>query len=279
MNTYIPEMCEITAIRHEAPKVKTFFIDWHGKYEPGQFVELSVLGYGEAPISVSSRYGEPFALTVREVGSVTGALHRMSEGDQVGIRGPFGTGWPMKAVRGRNLVIVAGGIGLAPLRPVIKEIIANRDEYGKVILLYGARSPWDILYRKEMGEWLPHINVEVTVDRSDVDAETMDWGAWKGKVGLVTRLLEETEVPLEDAYAFVCGPPIMMRFVARGLIEKGFTSHRIYVSLERNMKCGMGMCGHCQLSGRYVCLDGPVFRLEEALRFIERPEETAGVIG
>jgi len=276
-NSYIPEKAKIVRIVEETPDTKTFIFDRKVDSLPGQFMELMVFGYGEAPISISSHPSENLALTVRATGNVTNALHRLKEGDIVGLRGPFGKGWPLEKVKGKNLLIITGGIGLAPLRPVIKEVEKNRDEFGKVILLYGARTPELILYKKELGEWMKFIDVKVTVDFTEENFEEV-CPAWRGDVGVVTTLLDKTEIPMEDNYAFVCGPPIMMKFTIKDLIARGFSPTRIYLSLERHMKCGMGVCGRCQVGGHFVCKDGPVFNVSTLLTWKETPEEIEGVI-
>ncbi len=276
-NSYLPEKARIVKIVEETPDTKTFIFNKKVECVPGQFMELMVFGYGEAPISISSHRSENLALTVRAIGNVTNALHRLKEGDVVGLRGPFGKGWPIEKAKGKNLLIITGGIGLAPLRPVIKEVERNRDEYGKVILLYGARNPELILYKKELGEWMKFIDVNVTVDFMEENFEEV-CPAWRGDVGVVTTLLDKTEIPMEDNYAFVCGPPIMMKFTVKDLIARGFSPTRIYISLERHMKCGMGVCGRCQVSGHFVCKDGPVFNVSTLLTWKETPEEIEGVI-
>lgn len=227
------------------------------QYAPGQFNMLYVFGTGEVPISISGAVGGPLIHTIRAVGAVTDKLMSLHTGDIVGIRGPFGTSWPVEKVKGKDVLFIAGGIGLAPLRPAILEVIKNRHDYGKVTILYGTRTPEDILYRHEVAKWRAQfdLDVEVTVDRADRN--------WDGRVGVVTKLIDRVQCSPPDTAVFVCGPEIMMHFANKALLAKGFEPANIYVSLERSMKCALGFCGHCQLGGRFVCKDGPVFDLNQ----------------
>jgi NAD(P)H-flavin reductase len=230
---------------------------------PGQFVMVYVFGVGEVPISVSGATGEPgpVVLTVRAVGAVTRALCASEPGAVLGLRGPFGSSWPIVAAAGADVVVVAGGIGLAPLRPVLVHALARRDEYGEVVLLYGARTPADLLYPAELTEWRARAAVDVTVDAADA--------GWRGKVGVVPKLLATARFDPTTATAFVCGPEIMLRFAVRGLVERGVAPERIHVSLERNMRCGLGHCGHCQLGPTLICRDGPVYPYPTAGPWLE----------
>ncbi|MCX7799867.1 MAG: FAD/NAD(P)-binding protein [Fimbriimonadales bacterium] len=236
-------------------------------FRPGQFNMLYVFGVGEVPISISGDATDTKRLvhTTREVGVVTRAMRNLKAGHTIGARGPFGTSWPMEEAKGHDVVLVAGGIGLAPLRPALYWILRNRDEYGKVVLLYGTRSPEDILYSKELAKWRSQFDLEVhiTVDRATTE--------WRGNVGVVTKLVGRAPFDPTDTVAMVCGPEIMMRFAVEELTKRGVAEANIYVSMERNMKCGVGLCGHCQLRGEFVCKDGPVYRYDliEPL-FVER---------
>ena len=252
-NPYIPSIAEIRDIIDETPDTKTFVIEPGLSFKPGQFVELTVFGYGEAPFSISGGDEDRIELSIRAVGNVTRKLHAMKIGEHVGIRGPFGNGWPLEKAEGRNLLIVAGGIGLAPLRPVIREIEKNRAKYGKLTLLYGARNPRFLLYKYEFSRYesIPHTEFLVTVDKPDA--------AWDGCVGVVTILLHRTEISPENTVALVCGPEIMMRFTVKELNKLGFRDNQIFLSLERRMRCGVGLCGHCQMGPYFVCKHGPVF--------------------
>jgi anaerobic sulfite reductase subunit B len=226
---------------------------------PGQFTMLTVFGVGEVPISVSGadepqiaaeRDGGTLVQTLRAVGAVTKALHDAEAGAVVGVRGPFGAGWDLATARGHDVLIVAGGLGLAPLRPVLRAVLARRELYRRVSVLVGARTPADILYLDEL-EQISNAYVAVTVDSPD--------DQWDGKVGVVTTLLAGAVFAPDEAVAYVCGPELMMRFTADALVRHGIAGDRIQLSLERNMRCGVGLCGHCQLGPLIVCRDGPVF--------------------
>ena len=232
-------------------------------FAPGQFAMLTALGVGEVPISVSglgdNSGGQARRLqhTLRAVGAVTRALHAAQPGSLIGVRGPFGTGWDVASAAGRDVVIVAGGIGLAPLRPVVLTALADRSRYGRIVLLVGARTPGDLLYTDELERWRRDgVEVAVTVDRAD--------SGWDGEVGLVTALIKPAGLAPGNSVAFVCGPDIMMRFTADALAAEGIPVHRIRVSLERNMRCGAAWCGHCQLGPLLVCRDGPVVGYDRA---------------
>jgi NAD(P)H-flavin reductase len=231
---------------------------------PGQFNMLYAFGVGEVPISISGPPGPTRQLlhTLRAVGPVTQALQRLTRGDVLGLRGPYGTPWPVTLAEGQDVVMVAGGIGLAPLRPVLYHVLAHRERYGRLVVLFGARTPDDILFAKELEDWRGRFDVEVavTVDRA--------YEGWRGHVGVVTSLIARAPFHPEDTTAFVCGPEVMMTFAARDLEHRGVPAARIWVSMERNMKCGVGLCGHCQLGPEFVCKDGPVFRFDHALPLI-----------
>src|SRR5208282_685221 len=240
----------------------------NGSFQPGQFSMLWVFGVGELPISIS---GDPSAsgklvYTVRSVGEATHSLISRKVGDGVGVRGPFGAGWPVQAARGRDVVIVAGGIGLAPLRPMIYHVLQNRKDYGRLVILYGGRSPRDLLYRKELATWVRNRETQVLV--------TVDYGGlnWRGHVGVVTTLFKYSRLQPASSVAMVCGPEIMMRFVTRELEMHGLSCDDIYLSMERNMKCAVGFCGHCQYGPHFICKDGPVFRYERIRRLLEKYE-------
>ena len=224
-------------------------------YLPGQFNMLYVFGAGEIPVSISGDAADTSLLvhTTRAVGLVTNAMSALKAGDLVGVRGPYGTPWPMDAAHGCDLVIVAGGIGLAPLRPALYWAIAHRTNYNNVVLLYGTRTPGDILYRTELERWRARFDLEVHV--------TVDRGApsWHGNVGVVTSLIHKAPFTPRNSVAMICGPEVMIRFTALELQRRGLSKGAIYVSMERNMKCGVGLCGHCQFGPHFVCEDGPVF--------------------
>lgn len=223
-------------------------------FAPGQFNMLYQFGVGEVPISISGDpEGDALLHTVRAVGGVTGAMRRLERGSMVGVRGPFGEPWPGERAEGGDVLIVAGGIGLAPLRPLIYRLLARRDRYRRALLLYGARTPTDLLYREELQSWSAGdaLDVAITVDGADE--------SWSGRVGMVTTLIGRAAFDPAHATAYVCGPEVMMRFVARELLKRGMAESDIFVSLERNMKCALGHCGHCQYGPYFVCKDGPVF--------------------
>jgi NAD(P)H-flavin reductase len=237
-------------------------------FRPGQFSMLWVFGVGELPISISGDPAERGRLvyTVRSVGKATKALVTRKVGDSVGVRGPFGTSWPVEAARGRNVIVVAGGIGLAPLRPVIYEILKHRKEYGRLVLLYGVRSPRDVLYRKELAAWARHRDTQVltTVDYSGL--------SWRGHVGVVTTLFKYARLQPSRSVAMVCGPEVMMHFVSRELEALGISRGDLYLSMERNMKCAVGFCGHCQYGPHFICKDGPIFPYERIRPLLEKYE-------
>lgn len=224
-------------------------------FAPGQFNMLYVFGTGEVPISISGDPALPQNLvhTTRVVGSVTRVIGDLTRGDSVGVRGPYGTAWPVERAQGNDIVIVAGGIGLAPLRPALYKILDNRSKYGRVVLLYGARTPEDMLFKDELRRWRAEFDLEihVTVDRTTRD--------WRGNVGVVTTLIPRVPFDPYHTVALVCGPEVMMRFTVMELQRRGVPDPRIYISMERNMKCGAGLCGHCQCGPHFVCKDGPVF--------------------
>ena len=228
------------------------------KFAAGQFNMLYLPGYGEAAISISSDPEKPDRIghTIRFVGNVTHAISRLRVGQTVGLRGPFGTAWPVEDYKGYDIAIAAGGIGLAPLRPVIYQIINHREDYGKVVILYGARTPSDLLYTREFADWEEKdIQVMATVDRADE--------SWNGQVGVIPMLFYKLRFDNENTAVFTCGPEIMMRFVVYEGLARRISHERIYLSMERNMKCGQGFCGHCQYGPYFICKDGPVYRFDQ----------------
>ncbi len=269
---YQPIMLSILEITSMTEMEKVFTIELPFPisldHRPGQFVQVSVLGVGEAPISISSspsRSKSSFELCVRRAGALTNALHALSPGDVVGVRGPFGRGFPIERFRGKDILFAPGGLGLAPLRSVINEVLDDRSNYGRIIILYGARQPAEMLFKDELKEWATREDVELhlTVDQADEK--------WKGNVGVITTLFADIQVSPRNTVAITCGPPVMYRFVLMELLGMGIPEGNIWLSLERRMKCGVGKCGHCQMDHIYVCQDGPAFsyaeirHLEEAL--------------
>ena len=254
----LPRPFVVVSRKQETPDTATFgFEAGDGgaplAFAPGQFTMIYVYGVGEVPVSISGHPDHPEILvhTIRAVGSVTNAICALEPGDSVGIRGPFGVGWP--DAEGKDLLIVAGGIGLAPVRPLILRALEHRHRYFCLGLAYGSRTPNDLLYRDELIEWndAGEMSVGVTVDRGDTE--------WRGDIGVVTPLVKRLRCESNETVAVICGPEVMMRIVARTLEDRGIDSENIFVSIERNMKCGVGLCGHCQFGSDFVCKDGPVF--------------------
>lgn len=234
----------------------------------GQFNMLYVFGVGEAPISISGDPTQSVVMvhTIRAVGVVTQALQRLRRGDVIGLRGPFGSAWPIAEAQGNDIVLIAGGIGLAPLRPILYHILANRTRYGRVLLLYGARTPDDLLYAHELERWRGRfdLDVQVTVDSAGQ--------SWYGQVGVVTRLISRATFDPANTVAMLCGPEVMMRFCVAELQRRGVIVENIFVSMERNMKCAIGFCGHCQFGPTFVCKDGPVFRYDRMVPWVGKRE-------
>jgi len=258
-----PRPYRVQHVRRETGDVSTLWLepmeDAGKRFAPGQFNMLYTFGVGEVPISISGGFSPPGGLmhTVRGVGPVSSALCRSKRGDVIGVRGPFGRGWPIDEASGRDVVIVTGGIGLAPLRPAVERLLAGRKRYGRIVLLYGGRTPHDLLYRRELGRWRSRfdLEVEITVDAASV--------GWRGYVGLVTTLIPRALFDPIEAIAFVCGPEVMMRFTVAELQDRGVSPESIYISMERNMKCAVGFCGHCQFGPTFICKDGPVFQYDQ----------------
>jgi sulfite reductase subunit B len=266
-NPYRPWPARITSITELTATEKLFefrLIDDKIRdafcHEPGQFVELSLFGVGEAPISISSSPTKKgfIELCVRRTGRFTERLHAMQCGDIVGIRGPFGRGFPIDEMRGQDVLLVAGGLGIAPLRSLINNIHDERSEFGKITIIYGSRNPKEVMFRQQFEMWKhrPDFDLYLTVDTPD--------DTWDGEVGLVTKPFEHLEINPATTFGVLCGPPVMYRFVVQEMRKKGISYDHIYMSFERHMKCGVGKCGHCQIGHQYCCIDGPVFNYWEA---------------
>ena len=265
-NIYIPHTATIKRVVQETADTSTFTVVFDDKsiqssfsYLPGQFVEVTVFGKGECPISITSTPGknEYLQLCVRATGKVTDALHNLDEGGKIGVRGPYGNCFPADEVRGKDVLFISGGIGLAPLRSLLNYFLDNRDSYGEIALFYGAKTPQDLCFRREYDLWNGYekTTVYVTVDKA---AE-----GWNGRVGFVTELLKEVDPAPQNRVAFVCGPPVMIKITAKILTEMGYEDSKIITTLERKMKCGVGKCMRCSIGEKLVCQDGPVFSLRE----------------
>ncbi|MFC5525814.1 FAD/NAD(P)-binding protein [Rhodanobacter ginsengisoli] len=260
--SFVPRVYRVARVRRELSDTVTLeLVPPAGAcppFEPGQFNMLYAFGVGEVAISISSDRGEPsaFVHTVRDVGAVSAAIAGLQPGASIGLRGPFGTGWPVAAAEGADIVFVAGGLGLAPLRPAIQRVLAHRHRYGRIVILFGTRHPAEMLYRHELEHWRQHpgVELEVTVDHADAD--------WHGHVGVVPALIPRATFDPHETVAMVCGPEVMMRFTVSALRDAGVPTGRIHVSMERNMKCAIGLCGHCQFGPTFICKDGPVMRFD-----------------
>jgi NAD(P)H-flavin reductase len=272
LSIYLPVTARVAAMKPMTRLETVFTVELPGGlslgHEPGQFVEVSVFGVGEAPISISSspsRSNGTFELCVRKAGEVTAALHALHPGDSIGVRGPFGHGFPVQQFYGKDILFAPGGLGLAPLRSLINEVLDDRRRFGRVMLLYGAKHPSELLFMDEVEAWRQRgdLEVHVTVDRPDED--------WTGNVGVITTLFPKVQVHPRNTVAVSVGPPVMYRFVLIELLAKGIPEGNIWLSLERRMKCGVGKCGHCQMNHVFTCQEGPAFSydrikpLEEAL--------------
>jgi NAD(P)H-flavin reductase len=261
-NPMAPAWTRIVACQQESSNTASYtlqFLDPEQKknyrFLPGQFNMVYLFGVGEAAISISSNPDKPETLvhTIRHVGSVTFAINKLDVGQCVGLRGPFGSSWPLEECRGRDILLVAGGIGIAPLRPAIYQLLKNRDQYGRLILLYGIRSPQDMIFKEEVEEWQDRRDFQVLIT-VDYPSDT-----WTGPVGVVTKLLRRVRLDSSRTSVFVCGPRVMNRAAAHSFLSHYVPEDEIFISLERNMRCGVGQCGHCQYGPKFVCKDGPVF--------------------
>jgi len=272
MNEYSPNLAVIKKIRKETHDTNTYTLEFSDKKlqksfspAPGQFMMLSLFGIGESAISLSDTSNNgSVTTTIRNVGSVTNALLRLKEGDFIGMRGPYGNGWPLERAEGKNVLIVVGGMGIVPLRGVVNYIKNNRKKFGDLEIIYGARTPDDMLFRYEFEKWkqIKKTRMDLTVDELPIETTS------KCKIGLVTSCFPSMKTHHKNAIALVCGPEIMMRYAAKCLETIGFKDRQIYLSLERRMKCGIGKCGHCQIGLKYVCKDGPVFNYADIKPFI-----------
>jgi len=260
-NIYRPIEAVLEEVIEETPSIKTFVLRPKEPFEfhTGQFVELTVPGMGEAPFTPSSdpNRKDKIDITIMKAGKITSILHSSPVNIPLGIRGPYGKGYPLENFHGKDVLIVGGGVGLAPLRSLLFSLFAQIDKYNKVVLRYGARSPADIVYKAAIPEWATKDKVDIvtTVDVGDA--------SWGGNVGLITTIIKDLPVDMKRAVSIVCGPPIMMKFVTLKLLDLGFRPQDIYLSMEKNMSCGLGKCGHCRIGKYYICKDGPVFTYEQ----------------
>jgi len=263
-NPYRPIKTEVLDVVTETPTIKTLRLrpEEPLSFRTGQFIELTVPGVGEAPFTPSSRPSQKDTLevTIMRVGKVTEQIHRLKKGDTVGLRGPFGNGYPLDAFKGKEVLVVGGGCGFAPLRSLMYSLFEISKDFKKLTFRGGCKNPQEFLYRDEIFGWTKRkdLDIELTVDKVDKGDKT-----WKGKVGLVTVIIDSVDMDTQKGIGIVCGPPIMMKFATRKLVEMGFRDENIYLSMEKNMSCGIGKCGHCRLGTRYACKDGPVMRYDQ----------------
>lgn len=264
-NEYLPKKAVIEEIIEETPDTKTFALrlknksDGQLKYRPGQFLMLSLAGFGEAPFTFASAPNKDgkFKISVRKVGALTTALHKLKEKDIIGVRGPYGNTFPLDKIENKDLLFVAGGCGIAPLRSLIQYVLGHRKKYGKIEIIYGCRTPKDRFYKSEMESWqnMSSTKIHLTVDEPDQK--------WGGACGVVCVLFPNIKLNPRNTFVFLCGPGVMIKFAIKDILKLGFQENNIYASLERYMKCGIGKCGHCYTKGKYVCLDGPNFSYVE----------------
>ncbi len=267
----VPTTLEKIVVETAATDLKSFYLKFDDgnrwDYLPGQFAELSLYGEGEAPIGIASSPtdGDHIMFTVFDTGRVSRALHRLSPGQKVGIRGPLGNAWPLEELKGKNVVVIGGGFAFTTQRSLVQYILDNRSDYGDLTVIYGARSPGALLYKPELEQWKKSdaINLHLTVDAAGEEA-------WDGREGFVPTVVGEEKPPSDNAVALICGPPIMIKFTLPVMDELGWEPEQIYTSLEMRMKCGVGMCGRCNIGTEYVCIDGPVFSFAQ---LSELPEE------
>ena len=256
-NLYRPIEAKVEAIIDESPNIKSFILkpEKEFQFKTGQFIELTLPGYGEAPFTPSSSpfISDKMEVTIMKAGYLTDKFHKLNSGVTVGIRGPYGQGYPVNEFEGKEVLILGGGVGLAPLRSLLLTLIAEKEKYKRIILCYGAKTPSDIIYKNQFKEWeQAGVEIHRSVDKADEN--------WNETVGVVTVLLDKLQIDTKNAVVAVCGPPVMMKFATLKLLEKGFKEENIYLSMERNMSCGIGKCGHCVMDSFFVCKDGPVFK-------------------
>lgn len=257
---YLPSRAEIVEIIEMTSAIKFFKVKPYRqfRYEPGQFVMFSLWGVGEVPISITSTYGlhENIEFCIRRVGHVTSAIHQLKPAAKIGIRGPFGNTFPIENVKGKDVLFIAGGLGIVPIRPLISKVINERKNFKKIALIYGSCNPSEILFKDDIDLWYKNgMHTTLIVERKDK--------GWRGDIGLVTEYLNRPKISFKNAYAFICGPPIMIKLTMNGLSQMGMHEDNIFTSLEAHMKCGVGKCGHCYADNKYICTDGPIFSYAE----------------
>ena len=264
-NPYRPVATEVLEVVTETPTIKTIKLKPKEEisFATGQFIELTIPGIGEAPFTPSSQPSmkDTMEVTVMNVGKVTEKIHALKKGDIVGLRGPFGKGYPLDEFKGKEILVVGGGCGFAPLRSLMYSLFERSKEFKKLFFRGGCKTPQELVYRDETAKWAKRsdLNLKLTVDKGDDD--------WKGHVGLVTTVLDDVDMDYKEGIAIVCGPPIMMKFATLKLLEMGFREENIYLSMEKNMSCGIGKCGHCRIEIYYACKDGPVFQYSKIKNF------------
>jgi anaerobic sulfite reductase subunit B len=261
-NPYMPKPYKVLESFRESTDTFTITVDMKVKHDPGQFVQVSIPGVGECPISICSYSDKFLKLNIREVGNVTKALSKIKKGDKLLIRGPYGHGYPMTELKGNDLIIIGGGCGVAPLKGIIDYVEKNRSDYKDVMLFLGYRSPNDIIFTRELTEWRKKYNLDVTVDQNAHSEFCYD-----AKTGFVTDALKAANINNQNKVVFICGPPVMMKFVIDILKQKGFHDDQIFISAERLMFCALGVCCHCMIHGKFTCIDGPVFRYDEIVKY------------
>lgn len=261
-NPYVPKPYRVLYFHRETSNIFTLTADMKTMHAPGQFVQVSVPGFGECPISICSDSRNFIKLNIREVGNVTKALSRLKKGDTILIRGPYGKGYPMEALKGNSIIMIGGGCGVAPLKGVIDYVENHRQDYKEVHLFLGYRTPSDIIFKREVEEWKNKYKMSLTVDKSAHGEMCYD-----AKEGFITNALKSTNLTNENEVVFMCGPPVMMNYAVQILKQKGFHEDQIFISAERLMYCAMGICCHCMIRGKFTCIDGPVFRYDEIKDF------------
>jgi len=255
MNPYKPKFVKIMKIEEMTSDIRLFRVDFKCRHRPGQFVEIFLPHYGEAPMSICSCSTQHLEMAIRAVGNVSNAVHKLNVGDTIGIRGPYGNGYDMKSLKGKHLYIIGGGTGVAPLRGIIKYAEQHPKDFASVNIFMGFRNPEQVFFKEDIELWQRMFNVYLTVDQPSK--------AWRHCCGVITTLLEIQKLINENGVAMTCGPPVMIKFVIKSLNAAGFRNDQIFMSLERLMRCGIGKCGHCMVSNLYVCKDGPVFRYDQ----------------